>query len=99
MKLFTGCWQANGRIRINRRRDALCGFSSKQIMTVNETNFEIIVYKDKYARDTVKMWRDSKTKAIGQKDIHSFEDKLSFLQAKLVKENKVFLAIDKEFDR
>jgi len=68
-------------------------------MTVNETNFEIIVYKDKYARDTVKMWRDSKTKAIGQKDIHSFEDQLSFLQAKLVKENKVFLAIDKEFDR
>ena len=57
---------------------------------------EIIDYDDKYARDAVKMWRDSKEKAIGQKDIHGFEEHLAFLRFVLVKENKVFLAIDKE---
>lgn len=57
---------------------------------------EIIDYDDKYARDAVKMWRDSKEKAIGQKDIHSFKEHLAFLRFVLVKENKVFLAIDKK---
>jgi ribosomal protein S18 acetylase RimI-like enzyme len=66
---------------------------------VHGTNIEIIAYDDRYARDTVRMWRDSKEKALRQKDVHDFEEHLAFLRSVLVKENKVFLAIDKEFER
>ena len=64
----------------------------------NETNIKIIAYDDRYARAAVKMWRDSKEKALGQKDIHSFNDHLNFLRSVLIKENKVYLAIDTESD-
>jgi ribosomal protein S18 acetylase RimI-like enzyme len=65
---------------------------------INNTNIEIIAYDDKYAYDAVKMWRDSKEKALGQKDIHSFDEHLAFLRAVLIKENKLYLAIDKHTD-
>lgn len=65
-------------------------------MTRERPEIEIIDYDERYARAAVKMWRASKEKAIGQKDIHSFEDHLAFLRFVLVRENKVFLAIDKK---
>jgi len=40
----------------------------------NHPNIEIIAYDDRYARDAVRMWRDSKEKALRQKDIHGFND-------------------------
>lgn len=60
---------------------------------------KIIPYDEKYAEETVEMWRDSKEKALGVKDLHNFDDHLSFLKTVLVKENKVFLAIDEEADK
>jgi len=62
------------------------------------TNIKIIDYDDKYALDAVKMWRDSKEQALGIKDVHSFDDHLGFLRTKLIKENKVYLAIDERTD-
>ena len=62
----------------------------------DKAKIEIIAYDDKYARDAVKMWRASKREALGQKDIHSFEEHLSYLRSVLTKENKVYLAIDKQ---
>jgi ribosomal protein S18 acetylase RimI-like enzyme len=43
--------------------------------------YKIIItqYNPKYAEETVKMWRDSKEKALGQKAIHSVEDHVYFL--------------------
>jgi ribosomal protein S18 acetylase RimI-like enzyme len=55
---------------------------------------KIIDYDDKYALDTIRMWRESKEKALGVKDVHSFDEHLSFLRTRLIKENKVLLAID-----
>ncbi len=65
------------------------------IMNINQ-NIQIIPYNENYAEETVRMWRDSKEKAIGIKDLHDFEDHLNFLKNVLVNENKVFLAIDDE---
>jgi ribosomal protein S18 acetylase RimI-like enzyme len=56
--------------------------------------FTIIEYDPSYALQTVKMWRESKEQAIGQKAIHSFEDHVFFLNNILVKNNKVYLAIE-----
>ncbi len=60
---------------------------------------KIIPYDEKYAAETVKMWRESKEKALGQKEIHDFEDHLNFLKTVLVKENEVFLAVDEANER
>ena len=65
---------------------------------IDEPDIKIIAFNDKYARDAVKMWRASKEQALGQKDIHSFNDHLNFLRVVLIKENKVYLAIDQEPD-
>lgn len=61
---------------------------------MKETNIEIIEYNPIYATDTVKMWRESKERAIGQKEMHSFEDHLYFLNHILNKDNKIYIAID-----
>jgi ribosomal protein S18 acetylase RimI-like enzyme len=45
---------------------------------VNQEEINIIQYTPKYAEQTVKMWRDSKEKAIGKKEIHSFENQIDF---------------------
>jgi ribosomal protein S18 acetylase RimI-like enzyme len=63
---------------------------------VKDAEIEVIAYDEKYARGAVKMWRDSKEKALEQKDAHSFAEHLAFLRFVLVKENRVFLAIDKK---
>jgi len=57
-------------------------------------NIEIIEYDPVYAEDTVSMWRQSKEKAIGQKDIHPFEDHVFFLNNILNKDNKIYIAVD-----
>jgi len=49
----------------------------------SSTNIKIIDYDDQYALDTVRMWRESKEKALGVKDVHSFDDHLDFLRTKL----------------
>lgn len=41
--------------------------------------YRIIQYDPQYAEQTVKMWRESKEEAIGQKEIHSFESHIYFL--------------------
>lgn len=53
---------------------------------VNERGFPMdldkvvmVPYQPEYAERTVKMWRDSKYKAIGQKEIHSFDNHVHFL--------------------
>ncbi|REE88937.1 acetyltransferase (GNAT) family protein [Paenibacillus taihuensis] len=61
--------------------------------------FSIIEYEPSYGEQTVKMWRESKEQAIGQKDIHSFEDHLYFLNHILKQDNKVLLAIDPTRDQ
>lgn len=62
-------------------------------------HIKIIAYEDRYARDTISMWRDSKEKALGVKEVHDFDDHLNFLRTKLIKENKVYLAIDERTDK
>jgi len=61
-------------------------------------NIKIIAYADQYALGAVSMWRDSKEQALGVKDVHGFDDHLGFLRTKLIKENKVYLAIDEQTD-
>ncbi|MET3937555.1 ribosomal protein S18 acetylase RimI-like enzyme [Paenibacillus sp. PvP094] len=56
--------------------------------------FVIIEYDPSYSLQTVKMWRESKEQAIGQKEIHSFEDHVFYLNNILVQDNKVYIAID-----
>lgn len=46
---------------------------------MNQEEINIIQYNPKYAEQTVKMWRDSKERAIGQKEIHSFKNQIDFI--------------------
>lgn len=57
-------------------------------------NIKIIEYETIYAIDTVRMWRQSKESAIGQKEIHSFENHVYFLNHILNNDNKIYIAID-----
>ncbi|KAA1039934.1 GNAT family N-acetyltransferase [Macrococcus equipercicus] len=50
-------------------------------------------YDPKYAEETVKMWRDSKEQAIGQKEIHSFADHVYFLNNILPEQFQINLAL------
>lgn len=47
-------------------------------MLVKKNSIKIVKYNPRYAKQTVEMWRDSKEQAIGQKEIHSFENHLYF---------------------
>lgn len=60
---------------------------------MNQNKVIIIPYKSKYAEQTVDMWRESKYKAIGQKEVHSFESHVYFLNHILHKEYQVDIAI------
>lgn len=53
---------------------------------------EIQPYHPSYAEETVAMWRSSKEKAIGQKEVHSFEDHVHFLNQVLSKDYQIYLA-------
>ena len=59
---------------------------------------QIVKYNEKYALDTVKMWRASMEKALGVKDHHSCEEQLGYL-ANLIEQYSVFLAIDYRADK
>lgn len=50
-------------------------------------------YDPKYAELTVKMWRESKERAIGQKEKHSFESHLYFLDQILLERFQIDLAL------
>jgi ribosomal protein S18 acetylase RimI-like enzyme len=53
----------------------------------------ITQFDPKYAEQTVQMWRESKEKAIGQKEIHSFENHVNFLNHILAKHFQIDLAL------
>ena len=53
----------------------------------------IIPYNVEYAEQTVKMWRDSKEQAIGQKEIHDFENHIYFLNHILPEQFQIDLAV------
>jgi ribosomal protein S18 acetylase RimI-like enzyme len=59
---------------------------------------KIIEYEEKYALDTVKMWRASMEAALGVKDHHSWAEQLDYLKA-IVKENLVYLGIEEGTDK
>ncbi len=61
---------------------------------MEQNDIKIIQYDSLYAEDTVRMWRQSKEKALGQKEMHTFEDQVLFLNSVLSKDNKIFIAID-----
>ena len=42
-------------------------------------NIIITPYQPKYAEQTVEMWRESKERAIGQKEMHTFDSHIYFL--------------------
>ena len=46
---------------------------------MNQHKIKIVQYDSKYAEQTVKMWRNSKERAIGQKEIHSLKSHIYFL--------------------
>jgi ribosomal protein S18 acetylase RimI-like enzyme len=60
---------------------------------VNQHPYRIIPYDPKYAPETVKMWRESKEQAIGQKEIHSFEDHVDFINHRLPGQFRIDIAI------
>jgi ribosomal protein S18 acetylase RimI-like enzyme len=53
----------------------------------------ITEYDPKYAEQTVQMWRESKESAIGQKEIHSFENHVNFLNTILAKQFQIELVL------
>jgi ribosomal protein S18 acetylase RimI-like enzyme len=61
-------------------------------------SIKIIKYREKYALDTVKMWRASMEDALGVKDSHSWEEQLNYLKA-IVQENLVYLGIEEHTDK
>ena len=53
----------------------------------------ITKYDPKYAEQSVQMWRESKEKAIGQKELHSFDNHVNFLNHILSKQFQIDLAL------
>jgi ribosomal protein S18 acetylase RimI-like enzyme len=60
---------------------------------VNRPTFRIQQYNPKYAEQTVSMWRDSKEQALGQKEIHNFDEHVSFLNHILAERFQIDLAL------
>jgi ribosomal protein S18 acetylase RimI-like enzyme len=61
-------------------------------------SINIIEYDEKYALDTVQMWRASMEKALRVKDHHSWEEQLNYLKT-IVQKNRVHLAIEEQTDK
>jgi hypothetical protein len=55
----------------------------------------IIEYDEKYAPQTVRMWRASMENALNFKDEHSWEEQRSYLEA-IAQQYRVFLAFDED---
>lgn len=60
---------------------------------LRQQQFEIIKYNPSYAEQTVAMWRESKERAIGQKEIHTIENHIYFLNNVLPEQYQVELAL------
>ncbi|MCJ8008149.1 GNAT family N-acetyltransferase [Lederbergia wuyishanensis] len=60
---------------------------------MNPHKIIITKYHPKYVEQTVKMWRDSKEQAIGQKEIHSVDNHIYFLNHILTKDFQIDLAL------
>lgn len=60
---------------------------------MKQNKFIIDQYNPIYAEQTVEMWRDSKERAIGKKEIHSFEDHQNFLNNILPNHYQIDLAL------
>ncbi|MEG7619400.1 GNAT family N-acetyltransferase [Enterococcus faecalis] len=60
---------------------------------MNQHKIIITQYNPKYAEQTVGMWRDSKELAIGQKEIHSFERHVYFLNHIVAEQFQIDLAL------
>ncbi|WP_274310280.1 GNAT family N-acetyltransferase [Solibacillus daqui] len=60
---------------------------------MNQHKMKITQYNSKYAEQTVDMWRDSKERAIGQKEIHSFENHVYSLDQILPEQFQIDLAL------
>lgn len=60
---------------------------------MDEHRFIIVQYNSKFAELTVEMWRESKEQAIGQKEIHSFENQVYFLNHILPQQFQIELAL------
>ncbi|MFI8684614.1 GNAT family N-acetyltransferase [Rossellomorea sp. NPDC077527] len=54
---------------------------------------DIIPFSRQYAEETVAMWRESKERAIGQKEIHSVDSHIYFLTHILPEECEIDLAM------
>ncbi|WP_412729267.1 GNAT family N-acetyltransferase [Cytobacillus praedii] len=62
-------------------------------MLVKKNSIKIVKFNPRYAKQTVEMWRDSKEQAIGQKEFHSFDNHLYFLNQILTEQFFVELAL------
>lgn len=60
---------------------------------MKQHNISIIPYNTKYAEQTVKMWRVSKEQAIGQKEMHTFENHVYFLNHILPEQFQIDLVL------
>lgn len=60
---------------------------------MNQHKIIITQYNPNYAEQTVGMWRDSKEQAIGQKEIHSFERHVYFLNHIVAEQFQINLAL------
>lgn len=59
-------------------------------------DIRICRYESSFAEEAVAMWRLSKKEAIGQKEIHSFESHVHFLNHILPQDYEIYLALEKE---
>jgi RimJ/RimL family protein N-acetyltransferase len=60
---------------------------------VEQNDIKTVELEPVYAEETVRMWRQSKERAIAQKEIHSFEEHVAFLNNILSKNNKIYIGI------
>ena len=69
------------------------GFIGAKNNIIDMKEISIIPYDVKYCDETVIMKRDSKEKAIGQKDMYSFSESKNFLDNILAKNYKTYIAL------
>lgn len=60
---------------------------------MNKFEIKVSKYHPEYAEQTVEMWRESKERAIGQAEIHSFKSHLYFLKHILAEQYQIDLAL------
>ncbi len=60
---------------------------------MEHNKFHFIPYASQYAEQTVEMWRESKFQAIGQREIHSFDNHVHFLNHILPQDFQIELAM------